>query len=87
MNIFLKLTDSVLFELHDKSSPFNSTQVIPTKWRSYRDHRLCDVTSPDVYCTVAAGQLQIVSSADVERGSNGRDLARCPVVRGSISVV
>ena len=20
--------------------------VIPTKWRSYRDHRLCDVTAP-----------------------------------------
>ena len=86
MDIFLKLTDSVLFELHDKSSPFNSTHYA-TKWRSYRDHRLCDVTSPDVYCTVAAGQLHIVSSADVERGRNGRELARCPVVRGSISVV
>ena len=23
--------------------------VIPTKWRSCRDHRLCDVTSPCVY--------------------------------------
>ena len=22
---------------------------MPTKWRSYRDHRLCDVTSPYVY--------------------------------------
>jgi len=26
--------------------------VIPTKWRSYRDHRLIDVTSPDVYLAV-----------------------------------
>ena len=49
---FLKLTDSILFEYHDKPSPFNSTHYIvlyiPTKWRSYRDHRLCDVTSPCV---------------------------------------
>jgi len=25
---FFKLTDSILFELHDKSSPFNSTRYI-----------------------------------------------------------
>jgi len=24
-------------------------RIIPTKWRSYRDHRLRDVTSPSVY--------------------------------------
>jgi len=31
-----------------KTQPRRQTarQVIPTKWRSYRDHRLCDVTSP-----------------------------------------
>jgi len=27
-------------------------RVIPTKWRSCRDHRLCDVTSPYIYCLV-----------------------------------
>ena len=35
----------VLFKWHDKSAPINSTdcRVIPTKWRSYRGHRCCDV--------------------------------------------
>ena len=28
MGHFLKLTDSILFEEHDKSSPFNSTHYI-----------------------------------------------------------
>ena len=42
---FRKLTDSILLEQHNKSSPFNPTQLVsPIKWRSYRDHRLCDVT-------------------------------------------
>jgi len=35
--------------------PINSARcvdhVIPTKWRSYREHRLCDVISPYVYGT------------------------------------
>jgi len=26
-------------------------RVIPTKWRPYRDHRLCDITPPYVYLT------------------------------------
>jgi len=48
---FLKLTDLVLFEWHDRSSPFNSTHVIPTKWPSHRDHRLCDVNSQSLTMT------------------------------------
>ena len=64
-------SDSILFEKHDKSSPFNSTHLyrdIPTKWRSYRDRRLCDVTSSYVYrpCTVQALRL----SPSVGRGSS-----------------
>ena len=30
-------------------------RVIPTKWRSYREHRLCDVISPYVYSTYQFG--------------------------------
>jgi len=30
IGISLKLTDSILFELHDKSSPFNSTHFMPS---------------------------------------------------------
>jgi len=49
---FLKLTDSILFQWHDESSPLNAVyRVIPTKWRSYRDHRLCGVTSPYIFAS------------------------------------
>ena len=36
---------------HDVSLPLKLNalcRIIPTKWRSYRDHRFCDVTSPYV---------------------------------------
>ena len=42
----------MLFNEHDKSSPVNCTHlchVIPTKWRSYRGGRFCDVISPYIY--------------------------------------
>ena len=29
-------------------------EVIPTKWRKYRDHRVCDVISPSVYVTLVS---------------------------------
>jgi len=52
----------ILFKWHDKSSPINSTdcRVIPTKWRSYRGHRCCDVTSSYVMLKVtqSGGQHQ-----------------------------
>ena len=32
-------------------------RVIPTKWRSYRDQRLCDVTSPYLFAVIAASLI------------------------------
>ena len=44
---FLKLTDSILVEYYDTSSPFNSTHyIVSYPQDGDRDHRLCDVTSP-----------------------------------------
>jgi len=44
---FVKLTDSILFEYHDKSSPFNLTRYI-VLYQQKGDHIVtidCDVTS------------------------------------------
>ena len=37
-------------------------RVIPTKWRSYRDHRLCDVISPYMYIHFAKALITSASS-------------------------
>jgi len=34
---------------------------IPTKRRSYREHRLCDVTSPSVYAIVTRITVHVVA--------------------------
>jgi len=41
---FLKLNDPVLFELHDKSSPFNSMHYVMLYARN--GDRICGVTLP-----------------------------------------
>ena len=46
------LPQPFLFLLQDSLYGFPTTlrQVLPTKWRSYRDHGLCGVISPYLYC-------------------------------------
>jgi len=56
----------MLFKLQDKSSPPSYTHyamlyhVIPTKWRSYRGHRFCDVNSPYAY-------MQLIQTRQADR--------------------
>ena len=82
----------MLFKHHYKSSPLNSTlcYVIPTKWRSYRDHRVCDVTSPYVYCiedtaaapaaTTAAAAVRSVTQSSAAAARVDHDVVELPDV-------
>jgi len=55
----------MLLDLQDKSSPLSSTHVIPTKWRSYRGHRFCDVTLPHMHVLVTRVTKLISCSSPV----------------------
>ena len=49
--------------------------VMPTKWRSYRDHRFCDVTSPYMHACMEqfAGHCHIVAiAADIQETTQYR---------------
>jgi len=52
LNYLIKVYPNDMVNLH-KLTPHIVCQVIPTKWRSYRDHRFCDDTSPYVCCEQA----------------------------------
>jgi len=62
--------------------PTEVYRVIPTKWRSYRDHRLCDVTSSYVFTDEFVADADAVVDAvmaDDEAVDESED--RCQVAR------
>ena len=49
---------------------------IPTKWRTYRDHRFCDVISPHVYHRRSTASLSQWSSSSVYSAIPSREFIR-----------